>query len=270
MKIFQSAIQEYRNSHPSKKRKYGANLDPKKFAKVPRVKNYLAQPLPAPPTSVEFPKVGRWGPMGNFDLGDCVYAFCGHAMKATAARIGNVGYALKDAVVIAAYWSYCKVYSGGKDDGADPLQVLTNWTTAPMFKVLLPGWGSTDPKNVTENQQWIAFGGAVGISVNLPASAETQFNNLETWDYDPTANNKILGGHQMCLAAYKPGLNNKGQPTTLWGDVTWAAECWITQEWIEQFAVGNQALVTAEIMRKPEFNGINTEQLVADCKAALS
>lgn len=269
---FDEARQSHRNKSVawrSRVHKYGLVLPQELAGRMPLISAYLAQALPAPSTFVAVPKVGLWGMMGNADLGDCVFAFCGHAQKAVAAWIGKA-YSLKDATVIAAYKAYCKTYSNGQDQGANPLVVLKNWMTTRMFGGTLGAMGRVNFRNATEVMQFVEYTGAVGVSVNLPKSAETQFNRGVVWDVDQTLDNAIAGGHQMCVVGYKPGLNNLGGETTLWAVVTWAVVVWITQEWMDAYAQQMQALITPELMTQKVFDGFKIAQLQVDVTAAIA
>jgi hypothetical protein len=91
---------------------------------------------------------------------------------------------------------------------------------------------------------------AAGMGFNFPASAWDQFDHDEPWDYDPNANNEILGGH------YVPRLGSTRV-------VSWAKPIELTQAFYERFNDETIVYVTEEELRADakDVHGFDLEKL---------
>lgn len=197
---------------------------------VPAVVDYLGE-------------VTTWPMYGNDTLGDCTAAAAGHQREAWT-RYGQGATTVTTDADVLAFYELCSGYIPGQpstDNGAVMQDCLNIWRRTGLAGDKILAFFEINPKNLAEvkTAAWL-FGGCY-VGVNLPSSALDQFDAGQPWDYVPTADNTIEGGHCVHLG----GVDSSGlMKVTTWGHtqlVTQAwwnqfvEECWapVSQDWIK-------------------------------------
>lgn len=175
--------------------------DSAKYAALPEWHTYATSPFPPLLASVGVPAVADWDMDGNDTYGNCVVACMAHAINAWDVEVTEANPIPSAAECVAQY----EALTGNGPPPGPGLEigpVLTEWVKTGMFndtsqitaaaKVSL-----TIPGMI---RQGIACYGGVIIGVNLPESAEEQFNADENWSYVPGS--PIVGGHCILLCGY--------------------------------------------------------------------
>lgn len=203
--------------------------------------------LPAPPAvSADFvtpvmkqvPKSEYpWEMDGNDSVGDCTCAWESHGLMLRTANTGTI--------VIPTTAQTLNLYS--EITGFNPNEPSTDQgamisdVCAFMGKTGLLGHKSighvpivTDqvgPTQITRIKQGVQIFGDVNLGVNLPASAETQFDAGQPWTV--SGDLTIEGGH--CIGAV--GYDNNYLHVVTWGRLQMVAWAWVLQfveeAWVE-------------------------------------
>ena len=131
--------------------------------------------------------------------------------------------------------------SGGQDTGLAETGVLQKWQTVGMFGEKLDVWGPVNHSNVTAIKNAIAYYGLCYFGVQLPDSAQQQFNpgGQSTWSVVPGA--QIEGGH--CIDGV--GYNDQGVQCVTWGQIVTCTWQWIAEYLDEAYVLLPQQFVEA-------------------------
>jgi len=160
--------------------------------------------------------------LGNDQWGDCTMAGLAHLVSAYKGLIGEL-YIPKEEDVVKFYLEQ----TNGQDTGLCELDVLKTWQKKKWFNDEDIAFLSIDPKNHDHIKQAIAIFGGVYLGVNLPVSAEDDFQANRTWDCGPLSG----GGH--CVVSCK--YDEKTINILTWGDqvdATWNfVDCAVTEAW---------------------------------------
>lgn len=218
---------------------------------------YLTTPLPGAPASVAVPGVAAWGLDGNSQYGDCTIAGTAHAIAAWDALVGGSDPVPTDAQVVAQYCALtgCVTAGDAHDTGLVISDLLHTWQTSGLFPSVnhLAGYAPVNIASLSEMQQAVAAYGALNCGVNLPQSAENQFNPAGggTWTYEGDA---PIGGHCVIVVGYGSDLVA----------VTWGATVSITWEWWEHYGAEAWVMLPQAFVEAGKGPEVNLAQLQAD------
>lgn len=171
----------------------------------------------------------------NDYAGDCTEADSGHAIGVFTGEGQGQEVVLTDQDVLTAY-SRVTGYdpSQTQPDGSNPTDtgaviqdVLDDWLRNGIAGHKILAFYQVDHTNLDEIKACVWLLGGVRLGVNLPQSAEDQFNAGRPWDYDPNADNSILGGHDVRIVGYDPAYLYV---------VTWGQVQPVSWEWVQRFA----------------------------------
>jgi hypothetical protein len=241
-------------------------LAPRKNPKTLKLSKYLlATAPPAPPEKTYWEYLippATIGMYGNDTIGDCTCAAVAHMVMLFTAHTGKM-FAPEVADVIAMY-SAISGYdpaTGANDNGCAITDVLNYWQTTGLSGHKILGWASIAPTNRVQRQQGVYIFGACNIGVQLPALAQTQFSDDETWDVAEN-DGGIEGGH--CIV--QTGYGAEGINVQTWGKGDQkATNAWDTMYTDESYVVITQDWVNEATGLAP--NALNMDALVADLKA---
>lgn len=181
-----------------------------------RFEDYLTgDPLPTAPASADWASEVPDFPMyGNDEVGDCAIASPGHMIEAFTRYAQGVAVEITLADVMAAYSAISGYVPGdpSTDVGCVIEDVLKYWRDHGIGGHRILAYGKVDTANRTQVEQAIWLFGALNLGVNLPQSAEDQFNAGKPWDY--VKGSPVIGGH--CI----PALRYRADGST--DIVTWA------------------------------------------------
>jgi hypothetical protein len=217
------------------------------MSKVLKLEHYTSSSFLQHPAAWDWtPAVPSPGMLGNDTVGDCTVACMLHLMQLwcylnkkpfdpTAAQ------ALSLYSAITGYDPAQTQPDGSNptDQGADPTAVLQYAQKVGMLDHKIRTFLSINPQDINHIKAAIYWFGGVYAGVNLPGSAEQEFNAGQEWKIQSLADlNNPLGGHAIPLMAF--GLENNGQ--TYFTCDTWAAYQRMTGNWwwgagMEVFAV---------------------------------
>lgn len=206
--------------------------------------------------------------------GDCFWAGRAHGtwatkMRAVQTALGNP-FTSKD--VLASY-SYCTGYrpsddpNNPTDRGTDPIsglnycrkQGIASSNGVPAVHKL-GGYMAIEPSNWTEILEALFLFGSVGLGIQVPDYAESEFETRHKWSV--RSGGQIVGGHWIEGVSYD---HTHGLEL-----VTWGSKIPVTKGFIEKFCDAPFALLTPEILdpvsgKSPE--GFDLAQLQADLAA---
>ena len=205
---------------------------PRRFnPRIPHLSAFLgAVDLPPPPASADWTAglPDSLGVMNNDSLGCCTCAAFYHAIQVWSWNVGHAIDTESDANVLALYEAACGYVPGNPatDQGGDEQSVLsyilnTGAPTAAGPHHLL-AFVEVDPRNLDDVKRSIADAGICYIGFNVPNFLMSGLMTPgATWDVNPTADNRIEGGHAVVLAGY----DASGVRVVSWGNfytMTWA------------------------------------------------
>jgi hypothetical protein len=218
----------------------------------------------------------NWGMNGNDNWGDCVWAGGAHETE----LINNLanGEKVNDFVVeITAANSLSDYGSTGFDPNAgppgnNPTDNGTDVQTALQYRQktgLIDSKGkrhkiaafvSLEVGNYQQLLEAAWIFDVVGIGINFPESAMTQFNQGKPWSVVPGA--QISGGHYIPIVGV-PSVTNLYI-------VTWAKKQLMTEGFFKKYCDEAYAYITQESLEKKSkenTQGFNWKQLQADLKS---
>lgn len=140
------------------------------------------------------------------------------------------------------------------DQGAQVADALKYLQQTGMQGHTIALYGDIDASSTEKIKTAVAEFGCVDFGVNLPTSAQAQFQagidagKTPVWDYDPSADNTIEGGH--CILAV--GYNTSGFLILTWGSVVLVTWAWWARFGSEAWAVVSHDWVNAATGKDPE------------------
>lgn len=179
-----------------------------------------------------------WGMDKNDALGDCTVADVDHEVKSDQVTAGNTEVASSEAECVTIYQTVggYNPADPSTDQGAEMQVVRQDWRKSGFTlggqtnQILLFAEVDFGQRNLVE---WCLDNfGSIGLGINFPDSAMTQFNNGQPWDVVPNAPTPTEG-HAIALVGYDE---------TYWYVVTWGKvqkmtpqfftayveECWVS------------------------------------------
>lgn len=189
--------------------------------------------LPKPPAGrfgrYTMVKGGRWGMLGNDQVGNCVWAGAAHEdMIFTAMGGSPVLYQTKD--VISDY-SACTGYDPkdpNTDEGTDMRKAAsyrrkTGLLAADGSRQMVDGYLALKVGNIEQIEVSTSLFGACGLGVQLPSSAMDQFDSQEPW-HRTSGRQHNEGGHYISHV----GRNSlSDQLVVTWGRLHAATDDWL-------------------------------------------
>lgn len=167
----------------------------------------------------------------NGSIGDCAIADVSHAVEVWTKFGQGTETLIADADVLTMYERVSGYVPGNPatDRGCVIQDVLNDWRKigigSPPHTIL--AFLQVDYNNFTELKACCWLFGGVTLGVNFPQSAMDQYRNGQPWEWNPGANNTIIGGHDVRLL----GVDADGT-----GHVaTWGTVQKVTPGWLAHF-----------------------------------
>lgn len=205
---------------------------------------------------------GGWGMLGNDEYGDCFPAGQGHAVMLETAEGGH-RVSVTTPETLDDYFAMNGVPAGqpgsSSDQGTDPRVGLEYHRTVgmratPTSRHKLAAWTSLEVGNLTELAEATYLGGAAGVGLNLPESAQDQFQS-GYWRVVPGS--PIEGGHWIIIV---------GRWNGYYEGITWGGRIHITPQFLTKYMSFGAAMFSPEVIggngKSPE--GFDYQQLQAD------
>lgn len=190
-----------------------------------------------------------WGMLGNDEWGDCACAGPAHEHMVTSAAAGQQVTFTTDAV-LAAYSAITGFdpHAGPSgenptDQGSNVRDVLkyrasTGFTDATEAVHKIGAFVALEPGNWKELLEALDVFETVGIGIQVPSSAQTQFSQGKPWSVVPGTS--IEGGHYIPVV---------GRPASSMGlCVTWGALQPFTRTFYEKFNDESWAILSPEML----------------------
>ncbi len=238
-----------------------------------KLRDYLKKDvIPAIPASFGHQaKIADWQMLANDKVGDCAIAGAFHETALWCAE-GNKPFRIDDAAVLETYSEFTGydpsqtdpvTGENPTDEGTDPqafaeYRRTTGITDAGGNLHKIGAYLALDQGNVAQLRAAMFLFSAVGIGVQLPESAQDQFQAGEVWT--PVSGSPIEGGHYINGAASDNDSNI--------GIVTWGAFTWMTASFYRRYNDESLVYLSEEFLTSgvsPE--GFNLQQLQADLAA---
>lgn len=198
-----------------------------------------------PPASVPTPSINDWGMLGNDKWGDCTIAGAAHLLDAWNWDYKSLLSAVPDATdAVKQYFTL----TGGDDTGLVEATVLHVWRTQGLFDPASKILAYAPTEGALGIHAAVADFGGCYLGVQLPQSAEEQFQHGEPWTIVP--NDPIVGGHCIVAVGYDP----QGVDVVTWGRVQR-----VSYPWLERYCDEAWAIVSPEQAAK-----VDIDRLLAD------
>jgi hypothetical protein len=243
-----------------------------KLGKLPAVKNsvslrlrdYLTlAKLPIPPARVNHQtEVTDWGMLGNDQYGDCVWAGAGHETMAWNKTSGTTvtittDNALSDYTAVTGF----NINKPDTDKGTDmsvaaKYRQNTGVIDASNARHKVAAYLAITPGNREELKQAVYLFENVGVGIEFPASAMTQFNDGKPWTV--VKGSAIQGGH------YVPALGYDGDYIYV---ISWAKVQKMAWTFFDKYCDEAIVYFSEEMLKTGEsIEGFNVAQLQQDLK----
>jgi hypothetical protein len=181
---------------------------------IPHMSALLAgMTLAPPPAAVDYTlgMPADLGMMKNDSLGDCTCAAWGHAVQVWSFNGHPPMQTPSDADIETLYERACNFDpSQTQPDGSNPTDqggveqdVLTYLLNTGLDGNRLAAFVEVDPRNLDDVKRSLYQCGVVYIGFNVPAYiVPPDVPPLSTWDWEPTGDQTIVGGHAVVLTGY--------------------------------------------------------------------
>lgn len=158
--------------------------------------------IPKSPAKVDYESGISFPMFLNDSIGDCGPAGCGHAVQSLTTYGEGKTVTVTDQDVLDFYSGISGYVPGdpSTDVGVNLQDMLEYWLKNGLAGHKILAFAKVDVSNDAEVQAAIDLFDAVITGINLPQSAEDQFNEGQPWDY--VRGSKILGGHCVPFFGY--------------------------------------------------------------------
>lgn len=234
---------------PSVKVKSG-KLPYKHDARTFHLSDYLAQePTLKIPAEYNWAKkigTGKWSSFGNLKINNCTCAAAGHLMMSWTANIGRLRKPTTKAIV-AAYTDLTD-YNPDTDGIGQPveaLKALKYWRKHGIAERKIISFAKLEFRNPVELKEAIYLYGGCYVGLNLPKSAEKQYNDAMKWTV-PKSGTEGIGepgswlGHALLITGYSKNELNA---------VTWGREIVMSLDFWETYVDESYAIFSEEFVK---------------------
>ena len=205
---------------------------------------------------------GNWGTLGNLKINDCTCAAAGHLIMAWTSNIGRL-HKPTTKTIVAAYTAVTgydpKVDGIGKP--IEAIKVLKYWRKTGIAGRKIIAFAKLDFKNRRQLKQAIYLYGGCYVGINLPKSAEKQYNESKKWtvsakgatgDGEPGS----WLGHALIITGYQ---NDELRV------ITWGKEMIMKLDFWETYVDESYAIFSADFIKdKQTPTKINVDVLKRD------
>ena len=223
--------------------------------------------LPEPKPAVDWhQKVRQWPMLANDRYGCCVPAGALHAVQLRMANAWGSDWQPIDSQCLELYKAWAPGFdpdNPGTDVGTDVPTAMAQWSSVGIRTGLQyedVAWHLTaDTLNTAELKLGIEWFGCACLSLNLPITAQAQFNAGRAWlrEYGPDAEPGTLGPHFVPVGRY--------DPSGLWC-ITWGQEQFFTWGFYFAYCMAVDLTVSAAWLDATGTAppGLSREQLMVD------
>lgn len=222
--------------------------------------DYIAADFPVKFYHVDY--TGFQAPMYlNDQLGDCTCAGIGHCIGCWTKYAQGQEVIFPDSVIEGLYSDAAGYVPGdpSTDNGATLQQILTYVHRHGIGGHYVDAFAQIRDTSARGLSTALKLFGSVYVGVNLPQSAEDQFNAGEPWTV--VKGSPIAGGHCITLQGFIAGRDSMRWAT--WGAFQPSSMAWWQQYQMEAWAVYSKDFMRADGTAP---NGLNEAALLADMK----
>ncbi len=154
-------------------------------------------------------KNDKWGVLGNLQTNLCTCAAAGHFIMVWTSNTGRLKRPKEESIMEA----YCAVTNYNpetkeNDEGVECIKVLKHWRKKEIAGHQIVAFAKLQEKNRQQLLQTIYFFGGCYVGLNLPKSAERQYNTTKKWTIPRRRNKKEAEkgswfGHAVLITGYK-------------------------------------------------------------------
>jgi hypothetical protein len=191
-------------------------------------------------------KPNDWGDMGNLKINLCTCAVAGHSLMSWTSNTGRLKRPRKEEILNA----YCTV-SGydpqqpEKDEGVEAIKVLKHWRKNKIAGHQIVAFARLEDKNRQQLIQTIYLFGGCYVGLNLPKSAEKQYNTTGRWTVNRRGKKKDSKkgswfGHAVLITGYR------GEELRI---ITWGKEMIMTMDFWEAYSEESYAVFSEAFIR---------------------
>ena len=187
----------------------------------------------------------KWGDLGNLKINLCTCAVAGHFVMAWSSNIGRLKRPNNEAILNA--YSAVAGYNPDKpesDEGVEAIKVLKYWRKNEIAGNKIIAFAKLEDKNREQLIQTIYLFGGCYVGVNLPKSAERQFNTTKKWTIPRGGKKRDAKagswfGHAVLIVGYK----DEELRIVTWGEeIIMTMDFWETYS-VESYAVFSEAFI---------------------------
>ena len=245
-----------------------------KFGRLPRIDDkrtfslsgYLnEETLPKIPKRYNWGKKinpDKWGAMGNLVANNCTCAVAGHLIMSWTSNTGRLKRP-KDKAIMDAYCAVTNYNpkTDENDEGIESIKVLKHWRKNNIAGHKIIAFARLEDKNRQQLMQTIYLFGGCFVGLNLPKSAERQYNTTGKWTIPRTGKKKDSKkgswfGHAVLVTGYK------GEELRI---ITWGKEMIMTMDFWEAYSEESYAVFSEDFIKYDKTpTGIDVDVLKND------
>ena len=188
----------------------------------------------------------KWSSFGNLKINNCTCAAAGHLIMSWTANLGRLQTPTTKSIVKA----YTDITGfDPKTDGigepVEAIKALKYWRKHGVDNRKIIAYAKLSFKNREQLKQAIYLYGGCYVGLNLPKSAEKQYNESKKWTVPPSGTEGIGEpgswiGHALLITAY-----TKNELTA----ITWGKEIVMSLDFWETYVDESYAIFSSDFIR---------------------
>lgn len=207
-------------------------------------------------------KKDKWGVMGNFRTNLCTCAAAGHLIMVWTSNTSKLQRPQEEDIMKA----YCDLTNYNpetdeNDEGVEALKVLKYWRKNGIAGEKIIAFAEVEDGNHEQLLKTIYLFGGCYVGLNLPKSAERQYNTTKKWTIPRGGKKKDAKkgswiGHMVLVTGY-----NKDELRV----VTWGREIIMTIDFWKEYGEESYAVFSETFIKNDKTpTGISVEVLLND------
>jgi hypothetical protein len=220
--------------------------DPRTF----HLSQYLSQePVVKIPQEYNWGRIihpGTWSSFGNLKMNNCTCAAAGHLIMSWTGNIGRLHKPTTKAIV-KAYTDITgfNAETDGIGEPVEAIKTLKYWRKYGIDERKITAFAKLDFRNHQQLKQTIYLYGGCYIGLNLPKSAEEQYNKSKKWTVPRSGTNGdgepgSWLGHALTITGY-----SKNELTA----ITWGKEITMSLDFWETYVDESYAIFSEDFVR---------------------
>jgi len=245
-----------------------------KFGRLPKVEDERTFSLSSYLNDEKLPKVpkqynwgkkikpDKWGDFGNLKINNCTCAVAGHLIMTWTSNTGRLKRP-KEKSIVDAYSDVTNFnpLTNENDDGVESIKVLKHWRKNNIAGHKIVAFAKLEDKNRQQLINTIYLFGGCFVGLNLPKTAERQYNTTGKWTIPRKGTKKDTKrgtwfSHAILITGYK------GEELRI---ITWGKEMIMTMDFWEAYSEESYAVFSEAFIKYDKTpTGINVDILRND------